>query len=411
MDDGRSSEDPDRSRPAETVAVSELDDPDRSPRGRRGRVVAGLVALLCVVGMAVAVAATGGDRGGDDRADDPIVKTPSPPKTPAALEVFAALGTTTASGSFNATYEFHSTPGSGSDDNAPSSCGDIRKHTAPDGSVSESQTCVAIGAYSSSPVTITGRSTINIDPYRMISVSDVTGFGEITVRVDGTRLWETGGGNYGMTGRPGADTAGAPISGFADLVAGTLGPGPGALTMLTIASPNGYLNLQKEAVSGVTPAGAGVVDGVPVTYFEVVIDPARLLTISGLTDEQVKTIREALAQLKAAGYRSTTTKVGIDAAGLIRETTSVADFEDGSRQTSHTVLSNFGCAGFVRLPGDPPSSAVAAPCASTTPTTPTTTVAPTSTTTMPPSPDTSTSVPQGSMSPSTSVSTTASTQP
>jgi hypothetical protein len=159
--------------------------------------------------------------------------------------------------------------------------------------------------------------------------------------------------------------------------------------MLTLANPNGYLNLQQAAVSGVTPAGTGVVNGVAVTYFDVVIDNAKLLDIPGLTAEQTKTITEALAQLRAAGLQTGgTTKVGIDAAGFIRETSSTATFEDGTRQLSRTRFSNFGCAGFVTLPGEAPAPP-AKPCAPTTPTTTapapadttTTSVAPATTTT------------------------------
>ena len=92
----------------------------------------------------------------------------------------------------------------------------------------------------------------------MVATSQVTGFGSIVVHVDGTRLWEQGGGMYGYNGFPdGASGDGNKISGFANLVSGTLGQGPGTLTMLTLANPNGYLNLQKAAVSGVTLRGPG----------------------------------------------------------------------------------------------------------------------------------------------------------
>ncbi len=390
--------------PAETVAVANDDelDPSSRARRRRGRIAVALLVLVGVVGAATALALTipGGDGDGNGATKKPSLQSP------AAMKVFAALGTTTAAGSFTATYELHSTFGSQQPD-APT-CPPVERSTAPPRSADVSVGCIAISSPVASPVAITGVATINQDPYRMRSVSDVTGFGAITVHVDGTRLWETGGGNYGE------GTSGASISGFANLVEGTLGPGPGALTMLTIASPNGYLNLSKEAVSGVSPAGTGTVDGVPVTYFDVDVKPAQLLDVPGLTGEQMKTIREALAVLDAAGYRGTTTKVGVGADGLIRETTSVATFADGSRQTSHTTFSEFGCAGIVELPGDPPSSAAPAPCPTpTTPTTPTTAAAAAPTTvvvpppTVPPGPGTTvTSVPNTSSTTATSTTTT-----
>ena len=66
--------------------------------------------------------------------------------------------------------------------------------------------------------------------------------GAITTRVDGTKVWETGGGNYGTS-------AGAPLSGFAALVLGTLGPREGAVAMNSLASPTGYLDLAERAIT------------------------------------------------------------------------------------------------------------------------------------------------------------------
>ncbi len=370
--------------------VSELEE-SGPPARRRGRLAIALSAAVCVallVGVAI-VAAQGGDGNGGDGTDGlgdkKIVHSPE------ADTVIAAVGATTAAGSYTATYELHSTPATVSTP-PTSSCTPETTTVNPDGSMSSGRACSinAMGSGTGQPVTITGRATINTDPYRMMAESQVTGLGAITVRVDGTRLWETGGGNYGLDGR--GIGAGQSLSGFANLVAGTLGDGPGALTMLTLASPNGYLNLQKEAVSSVTPAGTGMVDGAPVTYYEVDIDPARLLDIPGLTSEQTKTIHAALAQLARSGYQSRKTKVGIDASGLIRETTTVTAFADGSTQSTHSVFSNFGCAGIVVLPGDPDDVATEpTPCAPTVPTSP-----PLPATTVPPTTDTTTAAPESS---------------
>jgi hypothetical protein len=392
-----------RPQPAETVAAAPGDDVDPSPRrrGRRGPIAVALVALLAVVGVAGAIALTRPDDDGHRAPNENL-------KTPAAQKVLAALGTTTAAGSFTATYEIHSTPAT--TPSTEQSC-PPPPPAVPAGSAGAARGCIVIVDGGGSPVTITGVATIDKDPYRMRSVSDVTGFGQIITRVDDTRLWETGGGNYGMSPR-GDDGPGAPISGFAGLVEGTLGRGPGALTMLTIASPNGYLNLSKEAVSGVSPAGTGTVDGVPVTYFDIDVRPQQLLDVPGLTGEQTKTIREALAVLEDVGYRETKTRVGIDAAGLIRETSSVATFADGSRQTSRTTFSEFGCAGIVELPGDPPSTEAAAPCADAASTDTSTTPAPTvhvgasPTTTVSPGPSTTTIPASGSSTTASSTTTT-----
>jgi hypothetical protein len=166
----------------------------------------------------------------------------------------------------------------------------------------------------------------------------------------------------------------------------------------------------------VKPAGLGTVDGVPVTYFEVVVRPQQLLDDPGLTSEQTKTIRVALAVLDEAGYRDTTTKIGVDANGMIREATSVATFDDGSKQTNRTTFSDFGCAGVVSLPGEPPAPAPTGPCPAPTSTTtaPTTQPTPASTvivgatptTAVGPGPTTTVPAPSGSSTTSTSTSTT-----
>lgn len=361
----------------ELAAVSEIDDLDRSPRCRFGRIGIAVTALVCVVAAAVAVVVTR-PAGSNHPASGRVVSSP------AARALFAALGETIGAGSYDATFTFHAIRGSTSRAQAvpcqvvhPSTPGKTATGSR-DGTATTLGGCVM--DFPNQDVTITGHSTINTNPYRMVATSEVSGLGAITVRVDGTRLWETGGGNYGL--EPGPDPGpGSSLSGFASLVAGTLGPGQGALTMITLASPSGYLNLEQQAVAGVTPAGTGTVDGAPVTYYDVAIDVAKILDAPGLTDEQSKTITEALAELGQAGYRGTTVKVGVDEAGFIRETTSVAEFADGSRMTSHTVLSNFGCAGTVRLPGDPPTTTTTAPCVSpdTTTTAPATTASSTTT--------------------------------
>ncbi len=353
MVDGRGERE--RGGSAPPVDLATAADPAAIGRRRRRGLITAFTALLCIAALvAVAVVTTRTGEGREkQRVDRKIVRTPE------TQRVVAALGETVATGSYTASYELRSTPGAA----GAESCGD----DLPEGM---SVTCRASPAPA---VDITGVATINTDPYRMVASSQVTGFGTIVIHVDGTRLWEQGGGMYGYTGPNGDAGSGDSISGFAGLVSGTLGRGPGALAMLTLANPNGYLDLEQEAVSEVTPVGPGVVNGVPVTYYNVVIDNAKLLDMPGLTAEQSTAIGQALTQLRGAGLRDGTMKVGIDGAGFIRETSSVAVFADGTRQASRTVFSNFGCAGFVQLPGEPPPPPPA-PCASTAPTTSTTTV-------------------------------------
>ena len=386
--------DPRGSEPSvEIVSVSEIDEFGRSPRRRLGRTGVAVAALVGVVAAAVAVVAT--SPGGSDHTTSRRVVS-----SPAARALFAALGETTGAGSYDATYTFHATQGSTS--RAPAVPCPVVSRSAQSSTATSSRdaTSTTLGrclmTLPNRDVTITGHATINTDPYRMVATSEVSGLGAVTIRVDGSHLWETGGGYYGV--EPGRDAGpGSTLSGFAGLVGGTLGAGQGALTMITLASPNGYLNLEKQAVSGVTPAGGGTVDGASVLYYEVAIDVAKILDVPGLTGEQSKTVTEALAQLGRAGYRGTTVKVGVDEAGFIRETTSVAEFADGSRMTSHTVLSNFGCAGTVRLPGDPPTTTSPVSCVSPD----TTTTAPAATTTTTPN-TTARETPASSTPPSSS---------
>jgi hypothetical protein len=208
----------------------------------------------------------------------------------------------------------------------------------------------------------------------MVAVSEVSGLGSITIYVNGTTVWELGGGNYGSAG-------GRPLSGFADLVEGTLGPAQGAVAMINLASRTGYLNLEQAAIRGAQVVGTGTVDGTTVTYYDVTIDVTALADAPDLTDEQRATIEHALPLLASAGYSGTDERIGIDDAGFIREVTATERFSDGSAYTRHTILSNFGCAADVTMPDEQPAATPpTTPCPSSAPTT-TTTTEPTSTTT------------------------------
>lgn len=209
----------------------------------------------------------------------------------------------------------------------------------------------------------------------MVAHSQVPGLGQITASDNGTDVWEMGGGNYGLAPGSNAAPPGSLLSGFASLVEGTLGQRQGALDMMGLASPTGYLELDEAAISSADQVGMGTVDGVPVTVYQVTLDPDQEATVPGTNAVQASTIANALATLKQQGYTATTIKVSIDAAGYIRETDSVASFSDGATQTSMTTFSNFGCAGTVLMPGQTGSSTPPAGCVSPDSTT-TTTAAP-----------------------------------
>jgi hypothetical protein len=260
--------------------------------------------------------------------------------------------------------------------------------------------------------TVDGHGTINVRPYGLATVANVSGLGSILVRTDGVNLWEHGGGQYGLA-VDGSEGPGQPLSGFAGLVASTIGAGPGAVSMLNLASPTGYLALASPTVSSATNAGTGIVDGATVTYYAAKVDLRRLADLPNLGGEQRTTISDAATALDAAGYDGTDVRIAVDEAGYVVETTAVTVFGDGAQFRTHTVLSHFGCVGRVEIPGGtattlPAPSDGCAPVdgtASTTVTSTTTTLPTvssttaidftTSTTTTLPEPDTTTTTSTG----------------
>jgi hypothetical protein len=257
-----------------------------------------------------------------------------------------------------------------------------------------------------------GHGTVDTNPYAMVTESNVGFLGPITLYDNGTNVWEIGGGNYGLSA-PGQAGPGAPLSGYAGSVEGTVGQVQGALDMESLASGTGYMDLEAHEIQGTQPAGTGSVDGVPVTIYKLsesgLLDP----NIGGLTSEQVSTIRAADAIIENSGFAGKTTWVSVDSEGYIREQKTQYTLPDGSMVTEDSILSNFGCAGTVLMPGQagtssPPANCVspdtAGPTSTTTPTTgslpqtsapttvvpstPPTTIAPTpAPTTLPPSND------------------------
>lgn len=355
-------------------------------------------AVACVAALAVPVALA--------------LSSGGPPTTPsrttahvtnaaAKRAVLSALSATTNSGSFNVSYRFD-----------PPTSPTVATTTT----TSPASTCTTVSVGGSGPisdplgtslapslpstatlcsnsvvvpnrpsVSVTGTGTVDTDPFAMLAVSDVSGLGQITIRDNGTKIWEYGGADYGLAGASSQTGTGASLSGFAGLVEGTLGPRQGALAMGGLASPTGYLNLDQSMISAADQTGTGTVDGVPVTIYEVSISPAQEATVAntpGISTEQAKAITDSVAVLKQQGYTGTTVQISIDASGFIRQTRSVAHFADGSKSASEATFSDFGCAGTVLMPGQSGPTAPPAGCVS-----PDTGIAPTTTTTstVPPS--------------------------
>jgi hypothetical protein len=234
----------------------------------------------------------------------------------------------------------------------------------PDTSPTES-TCVTSGPLTNQ---ITAHSIVNLEPYAMVSETNNLSLGAITLHVNSTHVWQLGGASVGY----GPGTPGMSLTDYSQQVLGTLGRGPGALAMVSIASRG--LNLEEEAVASAEPAGTGTVGDVPVTYYDVTIDLTRLADAPNLSDIQRETIAAALPVLEESGYRGTTERIGVDDMGYVREINSITNFDDGSSTVRHSVLSNFGCAPKVYMPNEtPPPVTAPPPCATTTTTSPSST--------------------------------------
>jgi len=322
-----------------------------------------------------------------------------------------ALNATTASGNFDVSYTFGggqpgptTTTTAGCPAPAPTS-------GSGSGPIASTQLCQADAGPGPSTQPVSGTATIDIQPFAMVATSEVSGFGTIVLRDDGTDVWEQGGGNYGLSPGSGAPGPGSPLTGFAGLVEGTLGPRQGPLAMLGLASPTGYLNLDPAETSSANPVGTDTVSGVPVRVYEISQTPTEASQVPGLTAEEQQTVADAMQLLGKQGYTGSTVRVSVDAAGFIRRTQTTDHFADGTTITSEAEFSGFGCAGTVLMPGQSGSPTPPAGCIS--PDNPTATTEPSTsppTTTAPSSASTATSPPTTVVTP-TSTSATAATIP
>jgi hypothetical protein len=379
------------------------DPPGGSSRqvGRR-RMWVVVASVACIAALAVPVAVALSSSGPTAKP----TKTASPHVTQGVAErqLISALSATTSSGSFNVSYEFDPAtpptvtttttttttqastcqvivlpPGQGVTSSAGGGVSGGLAGGALPTSPQTSEVCTggSVGGPSPSVSSVTsGHGTIDTDPFAMLAVSNVPGLGQITLRDNGTNVWEFGGADYGLAPGSSETGPGAPLSGFASLVEGTLGARQGALAMGGLSTPTGYLDLDQSMISGANQTGTGTVDGVAVTIYTISIAPGQGENIPGLNAEQAKAIADSDAILKQQGFTGSTVQVSVDASGYIRQTRSVAHFSDGSTTSSESTFSDFGCAGTVLMPGQSGASAPPAGCVS-----PDTGVAPTTTTT------------------------------
>jgi hypothetical protein len=393
-----------------------FDEDPSTPHGRsRSRRATWIVlaCVACVAAVSVPVGLALSSSGGPVLPPAPKQSAQTPQqKAQAQRTVLSALSATTSSGSYNVSYEFDpATPPSVTTTTTTSGCTVIGSSTGSGSAIPE--LCTAT-PNSFSTTTVTGQGTIDTDPFAMVATSDVTGLGMITIRDNGTDIWEFGGGDYGL--EPGSNEAGpgSTLTGFAGSVEGTLGQRQGALAMGGLSSPTGYLDLDQSMITGADEIGTGTVDGTAVTIYQLSITAAQEANVPDTTAQEAEAIAAANAILASQGYTGTTVQVSIDASGYIRQTRSVAHFTDGSTSSSEATFSDFGCAGTVLMPGQtgatsPPAGCVSpdtgiAPPASTS--TPTSTPATDSTSTTPTSAPTSTTSTTSSSVPADAGSTT-----
>src|SRR4030095_12801327 len=91
----------------------------------------------------------------------------------------------------------------------------------------------------------------NFQPYAMWAETQGASLGAITTHINSTHVWQLGGATVGYSpGNPGI-----LITDYASQVLGTIGRGPGALAMLSLASRGGYLNLEEQSVTTAQPSG------------------------------------------------------------------------------------------------------------------------------------------------------------
>lgn len=318
----------------------------RGRHPRRALVVIGTVVLVVAVGTAVGLAATSSPPSGQD----------------AEHAVLSALDATTASGSFDFNYQLSSTPPTttpstttttspcpiGAKEVAPISSGPAVSPPAPTFS------CVATGTQpSATGPTVTGGGTIDTDPYAMVATATIGSGLQVTVRVDSADVYEDLGQLDSGLSPPASEegATGQPLSGFAGITESTLGDHEGAMALLDMANPTGYLDLSQASVTSAAETGTSTADGVAVTEYRVSVDDSQLADSPGISTEESATIEKALALLDGDGYTGTTVDLAIDGSGFVRNATSVARFSDGSTATTSVTFSQFGCAGTVLMPG------------------------------------------------------------
>jgi hypothetical protein len=403
----------------------EAPSPQGAPTWRRRGVVGGSVAVLVALGALVAVAAS-------DSGSGPTAGTGTSSRgvsLPAEHRVLEALSDTTSSGSFRFSYSISSTPatstvpttsttecsveelpvppeegdrgggssltygggtgatgsgatgsgptgsgatGSGATGSGPTGSGSVETPSVPlPPGYRWQQERVCTGAVRQSDPPVTGHGVIDTDPTAMVASAVVGDIQDTTVRLDDAHVYEESAGDTGLaplSSDPGTISADLPT--FAGLTEDTLGPREGAVATIGMAGPTGFLDLVTPAIGPTDDRGTGMVDGVPVTTYELDDDLGQLADAPGTSSAESQTIAASMAVLQAHGYVSDTMTVSVDASGYIRQVIAVERFSDGGTVTLRATFTDFGCAGTVLMPGQVAPTASAQPPADCTTATP-----------------------------------------
>jgi hypothetical protein len=360
---------------------------DEGSTGRRPRRIPRLAAVsvaaacLLLIGIPVGLLVSNGSPHPGSHANNPIRIGGGPAKR----SVLAALSATTDSGSFNFSYDLTEVPGT----TTPTTSSCPGQPSTP---------CVGVGGGGTEDSSVQGAGIIDTNPMAMAASASLSEGLQVGVRVSPTMVWEVSYTDNALNPQAN-DGSGQSLPDFASITESTLGSREGAVAMMGMASPTGYLNLSQPAITDAAQVGTSTVDGVPVTQYSLAIDPSSLASASNVTSEEASTITAALGVLTAQGYTGIRDLISIDASGFIRESSSTVSFSDGGSVTLDGHFSNFGCAGTVLMPGAPSTSSPPPNCTS-----PDTGVA--STTTSTTSSSTSTSTTSSSTSSTTGTPTT-----
>jgi hypothetical protein len=229
---------------------------------------------------------------------------------------------------------------------------------------------------------VQGSGVINTSPVAMVASAAIGGGLDVTVRVDSASVYEEGSNDTGLAPQAGdapSSTAGATdLPQFAGITEGTLGNREGAVAMMGMASPTGYLDLIAPAITAASAIGTGSVGGVAVTNYRVADDLSQLAGAAGTSAAESQTISAALGVLNTEGYTTNDVVVSVDGSGFIRQVRSTDSFGDGGTVTLEATFSNFGCAGTILMPGQTGSGVPPVGCTPPTGTSTTTTSSTTS---------------------------------